>query len=369
MKHIAGVILGLGIGLFLFAGVASAGPIIRGGEMVSIDASQSLDGDFYGFGSTITLSGAAGHDVYALGGTVTVNAPVSEDLTIVGGSVQVHTDIGDDMRVLGGEVTLGGTVKGDVAVVGGVLTILSTAKIEGDILFFGGSLVVEGDVVGTVHGFAESVRINATIGGDIEMTASQGLTLNDRAEVRGDITYKSAQELSRAQNAVVEGDIQKRDMDDEDSGSSRTPYLFVLSTLFMAASLFFIARSSVERFCRESFARIGQNGLIGLAMLLVLPFVSVVLLVSFVGIPLGILLFLAFLSLITLSFGLTPILIGYLVERTIVKQDSITLRTIIIGVVVNLALMAIPFGLFVLFALNLITLGTVGIMAFRLLRG
>ncbi len=369
MKPTSGVILGLGIGLFLFAGTASAGPIIRGGEMVSIDASQSLEGDFYGFGSVITLSGAAEHDAYILGGTVTINAPVSEDLTIVGGSVQVHTEIGDDMRVLGGEVTLGGTVKGDVAVVGGILTILSTAKIEGDVLFFGGSLVIEGDVSGTVHGFAESARINATIGGNIEVTAPQGLTLNDKAEVRGDITYQSVGELSRAQNAVVDGKIQKRAMDKDSSGSTRALYLFALATLFMAASLFFMVRSSVYRFVHESFARIGYNGFVGLAMLLVLPFVSVVLFVSFVGIPLGVLILLGYLALITLSFGLTPILIGYSIERAVLKQDSITLRTIIMGVLLNLALIVMPLGLFILFAFNLITLGAVGVTSFRSLRG
>lgn len=369
MKYISGVILGLGIGLFLFAGTASAGPIIRGGETVSVDASQSLEGDFYGFGSVITLSGAAEHDVHVLGGTVTVNAPVAEDLTIVGGSVQVHTEIADDMRVLGGEVTLGGTVKGDVAVVGGILTILSTAKVEGDVLFFGGSLVIEGDVAGTVHGVAESVRINATIGGDVEVTAPQGLTLHDQAAVRGDITYQSMRELSRSQNAVVDGEIQQRDMEEEgDEGSARTLYLFALASLFMAGSLFFIARSGVERFARESFVRIGHNGLIGLATFLVLPFVSAVLFVSVVGIPLGVLVILMYLGLITLSFGLTPILAGHIVERTILKQDSVTLRTIIMGVLIHLVLVVVPFGLFIHFALLLISLGTVAIIAFRSVR-
>lgn len=79
-----------------------AGPIIRSGESVSIDADQVLKGDFYAGGASVSISGRAENDVYLAGGTVTVNAPVAEDLVVLGGVVQVHGEVTDDIRVAGG---------------------------------------------------------------------------------------------------------------------------------------------------------------------------------------------------------------------------------------------------------------------------
>jgi cytoskeletal protein CcmA (bactofilin family) len=368
MKHTALVIAGLGSAFFMYAGIAQAGPIIRGGETVSIDAAQALQGDFYGFGSVITLSGTAEYDAHLLGGTVTVNAPVQGDLSILGGSVQIHSDIKDDLRIVGGEVTLGGTVTGDIAVVGGVLTILSTAQVKGDILFFGGSLVVEGPVTGMVHGYADSMRINAAVGG-IEATVAQGLTLHDKAHVEGDVMYTSMTELSRAQNAVVTGDIHRRDMGVEDTTSPRPFIMWFLSILFMAASLFLVARAHVEGFVREAFLRIGQHGLIGLGIFLVIPFISVILLVSVVGIPLGIMSMTGYIAFSILAFGLATIFLGYCAERLILKHDVVTARTLFIGVLLSGILSLVPFGFFILCALTFVGMGTLGASVFRFLRG
>lgn len=355
-------VTGLCIGLFLVPASTEAAPIIRSGDVVSVDASQSLEGDFYGLGSTVTLSGPAEHDVYVAGSAVTVNAPVAQDLVIVGGSVQIHNEVNDDLRVIGGEITLGGTVKGDVVVVGGAFTVLSTAHIEGDILFFGGTLIVEGDVDGAVHGYAQKARFNAAIGGDLLMTTTQALVLSDRAYVAGNVSYTSSIELSRAQDSVVIGKVQRHDpvtVRNEDSIESLAFSVFAL--LFLAASLFVLARQKVEVFVREAFARPGQNGLIGLAIFLVLPFASFILLVSVVGIPLGILGLSLCIALMPLSLGLSVLFLGYAIERLFLKHNHMKLTTLALGVSGSVIVALIPFvGFFVMSALCLISVGAIG---------
>lgn len=362
MKRAMHLVVGLCVGLFLAPLSMEAAPIIRSGEAVSVDASQALKGDFYGLGSTVTLSGPSEHDAYLAGSAVTVNAPVAEDLVVVGGSVQVHSDVNDDLRVIGGEVTLGGVVKGDVVVVGGTFTALSTAHIEGDILFFGGTLVVEGDVDGTVHGYAQTARINAAVGGDLLMTTVQGLTLSDRASVTGDVSYTSSIEISRAQNAVVEGKVQRHEpISVPHEESFRSLAYVVCSLLFLAASFFVLARSKVEMLVREAFVRPGQNGLIGLAMFLVVPFVALILLVSVVGIPLGIFALALYAALVPLSVGLSVLFLGHTVERLFLKRDQMKLTTLALGVSGFIVLAVLPFiGFFAVSALCLISMGAIG---------
>lgn len=61
-------IASIALGTLIFVPFSAfAGPIIRTGESVSIDATQSLKGDFYGFGSSVILSGDSENDAYIAG--------------------------------------------------------------------------------------------------------------------------------------------------------------------------------------------------------------------------------------------------------------------------------------------------------------
>lgn len=370
MKRATLVALSLCVGLLLVPQAVMAGPIIRSGDLVSVDAAQALKGDFYGLGSTVTLSGPAEHDVYLGGSSVTVNGLVAEDLVIAGGSVQVHSEIGDDLRVIGGEVTLGGEVKGDVVVVGGTFTVLSTAHVDGDILFFGGTLIVEGDVDGTIHGYAQTARINAAVRGDLMVTTSHALILSDQAHVTGNVSYTSPTELSRAQGAVIEGEVHRLDAASTPTeGSARGLVFAALGLLFLAASLFVLVRAKVEWFVREAYARPGQNGLIGLAVFILLPFVALILCISVVGIPLGIFVFAAYVALFPLSLGLSALFLGYALERLVFKRDRMRLTTLAIGVCAAIIIVMLPFvGFFALWALCLISIGTIGMRIARWIR-
>jgi hypothetical protein len=352
----------LAAGVFVTPSITHAGPIIRSGEELSIDATQVLQGDFYGLSPTITLSGAAENDVYLGGGTITVNAPVAEDLVVVGGTVQIHGDVADDVRVLGGEVVIGKSVKGDVAVFGGKLTVLSTASVEGDILFFGGELVVEGPVSGSIHGRSDSIRINADIGGDVLVIAHTDFTLGDKAQVAGDVIYTSAIQLGRAQNAVVQGEIQKRELEVVTSQSGLQMYMFLgLTLLFTACSVFFLARSRVQQLMRVSRERLGIHGLIGLGIFFVVPFISTVFIVSVVGSLFGVVLLALYVTLLLLALVLSSVLLGYYIQSYFFKRDEISLSTVIIGVFAFCIVAVIPYvGGLGVFACITVLLGSIG---------
>src|SRR3989344_4713335 len=92
--------------------VALASSVMRTGEAVSVAADQAVEGDFYGLGNDVTVSG----------------------------------EVTDDLLVMAGEVTVAGEVQGDLVVLAGTLKVLSTAKISGDILFFGTDAEISGEV-------------------------------------------------------------------------------------------------------------------------------------------------------------------------------------------------------------------------------
>ena len=327
---------------FLFPSFSHAGPIIRTGESVSVDSAQTIKGDFYGFGSKVVLSGSSENDAYLAGGTITINAPVLEDLTIVGGVIQVYGEIGDDVRILGGEVTIAKPVKGDVVVVGNSLTILSTASVEGDILFLGEDLVIDGPVAGAVHGNTNNARVNADVGGDVLLTVHTLFTIGGNADIHGLVSYESKHDVVRAQEASIAGEVHKTPYaDDLTYVESMKGYMVKLLVLIFATlSLFLFARRHVTTLAQIIPQRFGFYGLVGLASILATFFISLVLFVSVLGSLVGTTLLLGFISVLFMAFILSPLAIGYTVQSFVFKSSQISIRTVGIGFIV-LALFAV----------------------------
>lgn len=351
--------------------VVHAGPILRSGETISIDATQALEGDFYGMAQKVSISGAAAHDVYVGGLNVTINAPVAEDLSVVGGTVQIHGPVGDDVRILGGEITIGDRVGGDVVVYGGTLHILSTAHIEGELIFYGESLLVEGDVNGSVHGFSKKARIDAVVEGDITYTVTETLTLGENAHILGTITHEGRNTLSRAQGAVVEGDIYHNQVSAaQQSTRPIEPLLFLLGILvFAALTLYFLGRQYIVRNATTPVREWGKHGLLGLLILIAVPFVSFILMVSVIGVFVGLLLLFAYLAALILSVVFVAIAFGYYVQKFISKNMTIGLQTLFIGPLTFVVVLFIPvLGPLFVFAATMIMLGGLGRQAFRGIR-
>jgi hypothetical protein len=365
------LLVGAFFALIFMPSMALAGPILRTGETVSVDATQSLKGDFYGLGSTVSISGQGDNDAYIGGGTVTINAPILEDLTVVGGVVQVHGDVGDDLRVVGGEVVLAKPVKGDVVVLAGTLTILSTASVEGDVLFMGNALVVDGVVTGGIHGTAESVRLNAEVGGDVSLRVEKLFTIGDKAQLLGTVSYESTVDVVRAQNAVVTNEIQRVTIREvKDSMSLVQILVFEISILLFAAlTLYMIARRHVVQVIDRAWGRLGMSGLMGLGVLFAFPFIAGLLLVSVLGIFAGLIFLFGYFLMVLIACALTPILLGYMLQRLLVKYEHLTLYTVAGGVAMFALCSAAPLlGGFVLFMCFVVTLGALATTAYYAIR-
>jgi cytoskeletal protein CcmA (bactofilin family) len=363
----------LGVTLFgaatLFAGVSHAETVVRSGDTISVGNNQVVVDDFYGLGGTAAISGAVAGDAHIVSGSLTVNAPIGADLAAVSGTVQVHGAIADDLRVVGGEVTLADAVGGDVFVLGGVLRVLSTATIEGDIFFFGGELIVEGPVGGSVFGTGETVRLDASVGGDVAVTVAEHLTLGDRAEVLGEILVRGG-ELVRSQGAVVVGDI-REDAAEPTGGNVMVMALVpLLAVLFGSLLALVVFRPQLSRLVGEARVSYGVLGLIGLAVFVSVPFAALVFLVSVLGALIGLALLAVYVLFLIAAWVLAGVILGTLLMQVVQKEEHVTVLTVLLGVTALHLLCFVPFiGPLVVLALLLVALGTLSRGVYTLLRG
>jgi cytoskeletal protein CcmA (bactofilin family) len=350
--------------------VASAETVLRAGDAVSVAADQKVENDFYAAAGTVAMSGTVTGDMYAAGGNVTINGPIGADFTAAGGTVSVHAPVGDDVRIAGGDVTIADHVKGDLFVLAGSVTVLSSATIDGDIFFYGGEADISGAVGGSIMGTAERFRIDAAVKGDVDVSSTRALALGDRAAISGDVRYRSVADLERAQNAVVEGEIVKNDVPDDtnDSGFGSALYAFII-TLFAALAAYLLLKRELTVFASEALRNYGRSGVIGIATLVLSPIVLVLLMVTILGLMLGLFGIFAFAAGLVAAAVLTSVTMGAFISFLIIKRMEVNLLWIGVGTLALHTLLFVPIiGPLIVFVFFLLTLGNLAFSTYRFVR-
>lgn len=350
--------------------VASANTVVRTGDSVAVANNQNVDGNFYGIGSTVALSGAIAGDAVVMGGNVTVNGSITDDLFALGGTVSLSASMTEDVRIIAGDVTISEPVGGSLVVLAGRLTVLSTATIGGDVLFYGGDATIDGAVGGKVLGNAERVRVNGAVGKGVDIS-TPNLTLGDQANVTGDVRYVSNTELVRATGAVVTGEVSKNDApQSETSGTDlRALLVTLLMSLFATLSLYLLFRRHVEQIAAAAPTHVGVKSVIGFVTLIAAPITILILLVSVLGIFVGIIGILGFLVLLFLGFSLMNVVAGSFLAMVITKKPQTSVLWIVAGAILIQAVLLVPVvGLVAILFLFIVTLGTIVAGAYRMLR-
>jgi len=322
MKYLLSTLL---IGLFVLPGAVAAETVVRTGETVSINSEQTIEDDFYTAGALVLVSGLVMGDMYSVGGSVTINGPIGADLTVVGGTTQVHSSVTDDVRVVGGEVTLADDVGGDVFVIGGVLNILDSANVAGDVFFFGGEALLEGSIAGSVHGAADSFRINGNVGGDVSVSAVNAVALGDRASIGGSIMYRAPAAIERSPQAVVVGEIiHNTDIEIGRTALLRLGLIALIIWLFAGLTLYLIFREPLEHLTARALTRPALTVGVGLGGIVLVPVVIQLLFAFVLSMLLGILGALFYLLLLVGSLVLVGVMTGALLARYLGRKASLS---------------------------------------------
>lgn len=139
---------------------------LRTGDILTVPASETWDGNLYLFAGQVTVDGDVNGDLVAFGGTITINGAVTGDVTVGGGRVLVAGSVDGDVRAAGGDLEVTGTTTGDALVTGGRVTLVSGSSVGGDVIVSGGTVTVDGDVDGSVVGGAGTYSSSGVIGGE-----------------------------------------------------------------------------------------------------------------------------------------------------------------------------------------------------------
>jgi hypothetical protein len=167
-------------------------------------------------------------------------------------------------------------------------------------------------------------------------------------------------ELERAPGATVTGAIVRNDVASEDTSidSTRAIAIAFLVSLFGSLLTYLILKYPLETYFVPRVIDPLWPIFAGGGFLLLAPLLVVILLVSMIGVSLGLILLAGSLTLLALAFVLGNMTAGVLASYIVTKKPALNTMTITIGAVITQALFFVPvIGPLLLLVLFCLTIG------------
>jgi hypothetical protein len=324
------------------------------GEMVTLTEEQALVDNVYVAGGQVTVSALAQKDLYVAGGKVLQNGDVWGDVGAAGGTVDVLKSVRGDVRVAGGQVTIQGNVGGDVMVASGAVTILKGTTIAGDVIVAGGTVTMDGTVFGQAKIYAGEVRINGAVSGPVTIMSHDSVAFGAETVLGSTLTYRAPTEATIADGAQLGTDITFTPIKvpKVDAQSAAALMLGIMTVFFVGKLLALVVAAIVAaeyypRITRAvvsaALAEFGTKLVIGVALLIAVPVISLMLLLSVIGSYIGGIL-LALYGVVFLLGGVySAILAGALVQKALKRELVVGWKWSLLGAVLISVIGLIPF--------------------------
>lgn len=363
------------IALMLVIPALSLAAEFRAGNNPSIGKEEKITNDVYMAGGSVVSAGNINGDLIIGGGNIVISGDVGADIIAGGGNVNILSNVGDDVRAGGGTIVVAGKVGGDLMAGGGQVTI-SGSGVGGDMVVGGGNVRIDAPVAGNLFAAGGDVYINAPIKGNVKIEAEK-ITLGKNTVIYGNLTYKSNEEMTKETGAVVKGTV------DFELRKNKTVSPKVFAAIFSAFLLwkFFALLACalvigliLRRYSKEIVAFATRRPLLelgrGIIVMIVVPIASILLFVTLVGIPFGIMGLLGFIIMMLFTWIVTPIIIGSVVYRYFSKGElEVSWKTILLGVFLYTLLGLVPLiGFLAQMLLMLLTLGSIFALKLQIIR-
>jgi hypothetical protein len=261
----------------------------------------------------------------ALAGAATAEEIVVGSSLRLGSRVEVTEATEGPLHAAAGHITVDAPVNGSVRLAGGTVELGPGAAVSGDASIAGGTVMIKGSVKESLHAAGGHVTLNGAVGGDASV-AGGTLELGPEARIAGKLTFRGG-ELKRDPAAQVTGAVQhlrgRSHHNREHTPFNRytrgwlwTGMLLVLAALIAAA-----LPGPSRRMAQELRERPWLTPLLGLVALATIPVAAVLVMLTIIGIPIGLLALVGYAALLLVGYvWLAVVLGGLLLDR--VKPET-----------------------------------------------
>jgi cytoskeletal protein CcmA (bactofilin family) len=293
---------------------------------------ETASGDLLGAGNLVDIAGSVGGDLISAGGNVNVSGNIKGDDLLAGGTIYLGGKTEGSSRVIGGNLEFTGEVAKNVTTAGGNVRFSPDSKVGSNVYAVGGFVILDGTVNGGLKAAGGSVVIGGKIKGDVLIYAGNVMIKNG-AEIGGNLTYYSQNQAVIDAGAKIAGKTEYKKIEAAAAkpgnwlrlGATVTVW-FLLWKLLSSLIVALVAWKLFARFLQPAVGDYAvsfwKKLLHGLIALVVVPVGSVIVMVTLLGLPLG----LVTLALYIVGLYLASILGAVLLGRWLCATFNITDR-------------------------------------------
>lgn len=313
-----------------------------------------IEKNLYAAGNSINILGTAKGDVFAAGGTIMVFGSVLKDLNAAGGNLIIGNNIGEDVRLAGGVLTIGGKIGGELLAAGGQINLNPDLKVGGDAKLAGGDILVDGVISGDLSVYGGVVRIDGKINGNALVETDKKLVIGSKAEIGGNLNYSAPEKLTIEDGAKINGEVIFKEIAAKGQSVTQKGFFGIFGVAWLIGLLisltavlivYFLFDKKIKEAVNYSLSNFGKEALRGFVVLVVLPIAVIISLVTVLGILLGIAGILLYSLMAIFASIFAPILLGTIIFRKLLKKPEFGAdwKSVATGVVVMKVVNIIPF--------------------------
>lgn len=291
--------------------------------------------DLHIAGNNIIVNADVRGDLLTAGNTVSIIGDVENSLFVVGGDITVRGNIGHHARLIGNKITLsGGTISGDVFIAANQLVIAKEVTINGQLYASTNNLSLHGTVNGRVNLSGNEAVINGVTGNFLAKVNK--LTINSSALINGNLEYRSRNQATVDPSAQITGETIFTQSKTSGLGINYFTFIGIIGAFLLAWLLVRFRRPMSMAILKRAVAQPLINIAIGAAVLLLVPIVTILLMFSIIGSPIGLLLL--FLWIVALLVGslFGKLVLGSWLMKLLTKEADYKLdwQALLAGIVI-----------------------------------
>lgn len=284
--------------------------------------------DNFQAGDNLSIEKSIGKTTFAAGNNVDVSSDI-DGATFVAGKEVTVSSTQDYLFAAGSNINLEGVSTKDAFLAGSNLNI-QTSSIR-DLYAAGQNIRIDSDISRNVYLAGETVIINSRINGDVYVDAAT-IKVGKDAEITGTLKYDETAKLNILGKVTKKKSHKSADVKVEVTPMTKfvtkaTNTLYSYVTLLIIGFIVLATSKTFKKIDKEEkkLSYVLKSSLIGFIALVMIPVTSILLMVTMIGLPLGIIALVLYFILIYLSALGTSYYFGKCAFGKSIKNDYLVL--------------------------------------------
>ncbi len=334
-------------------GGADAAVIELDRETYVLPAGQTIDNDLIVAGEIVRIEGTVNGDLLVCARLVEVSGSITGDILGFAEEIEVTGTVAGNVRTASRSLDIEGIVERNVTAAGEILRVGPGAQVQGSFTAAGKKTILAGPVERDLLIAAQTQQIDSRVGGSA-LLAGEELAIGDGAVVEGAIQFYGEREPEVSPAAKLASPVSFKPGEEDEEGDSRLSWLahfvyFWAAAFVLGAAFVLIGPGAAEAITAVHMPQHLRSLLVGLLSVGGVPALAFGLMVTLVGLPLG---------LVTLLFWLFGLYVAQVYAGLYIGREILGRPTDRSQLLVRLAvgLLVIHIGKSVPYVGNLVTL-------------